>query len=394
MAEQISILLADDSYQVRQSIKAMLSLESDQFLVVGEAATGEQAVAMAASLKPDVILMDINMPEMDGLTATEQIMAKATPGIVIISVQGEQEYIRRAMQAGASDYLVKPFTWPTLVQAIRTAAGRTRPVPAPAGPTTDGRPRGKVITVFSTKGGVGKTTVAANLACAIAQQTKRSVAAVDLDLEFGSLGSVIGVRPSGSILDLYRLDHPIQQGHLQRVMTSGPHAGVSVLCAPPLPHLASEVEGEPATVIDIMEALRRAYDYVVIDTAVNFRPINLQVLELSDLVLLVSLPEIPALDATVRGLDLLRRRVRVTKVQLVLNRADAAMGITLDEIEKGLGMEIAYRIPSDGAVAVGAGNLGVPFVLRRTRSAIVEAMERIGHGVVNGAVIESGRPSA
>lgn len=393
MSERISVLLADDSYQVRQSVKAMLSLEADQFLVVGEAETGRQAVEMVGMLKPDVVLMDINMPELDGLTATEQIMSTCPVGVVMISVQGEQEYFRRAMKVGAADYLVKPFSSSELTQALRSAAGRVRLAPA-TGETDDQEVRlGKVITVFSTKGGVGKTTIAANLACAIAQQTKLKVAAVDLDLEFGSLGTVIGVRPMGTILDLCRLEVPIQAEHVSRVMAKQPQVGVWVLCSPPLPHLASEVEGEGrldrsrSYVAEIIEALRRTYDYVVIDTASNFRETNLHAFDRSDLILLASLPEVPALEATARGLDVLLKRLEYpeARVQLVMNRADAAMGMTLAEIEKSLGMAISHRIPSDGAVAVGAGNLGVPFVLRRTRSAIVEAVEQLCYGVITGA---------
>lgn len=393
MPERISVLLVDDSYQVRQSVKAMLSLEADQFLVVGEAEDGHQALEMTAMLKPDVVLMDVNMPVMDGLTAAERIMATTPVGIVIISVQGEQEYFRRAMKAGAADFLVKPFSSADLTSALRSASDRLRLPPAAAEQNTEEPRTGKVVTVFSTKGGVGKTTLAANLSVAIARQTKLKVAAIDLDLEFGALGTVMGVRPMGTILDLCRLETVISAEHVSRVMVRQPQCSAWVLCAPPLPHLASEVEGDARMdrgrlyVAEIIDALRSSFDYVIIDTSSNFRESNLVAFDKSDLILLATQPEIPALETAAKGLDVLLQRLEYPeqKVQVVLNRSDTAIGLSAADIEKSLGVQIVHQIPSDGATAVNAGNTGAPFVLRRTRSAISDAVDELARSVVIGA---------
>jgi pilus assembly protein CpaE len=374
MSGKIRVLLADDSYLVRQSVKAMLEFESGLFEVVGEAANGLEAVEQAERLKPDVVLMDINMPEMDGITATAKIMEQSPVGVVIISVQGEQDYLRRAMKAGARDYLVKPFTSEELVSALRTAAQRG-PNPAAVAPAPP-RPAGKVITLFSTKGGVGKTTIAANLAAALAEGGKRKVAALDLDLEFGVMATVMGVRPQGSIVDLCRLDGPITPEHVGRILARQSQSGVGVLAAPPLPHLASEVDGDGRAdrgrcyVLEILEALRATHDFVVIDTAVSFREATLVALDKADLILMVTLPEIPALETTAKGLDILLDRLEYPreKVEMVLNRSDTAVGLTTEEIAESLGLPLRHLIPSDGAGVATSVNTGIPMVLRRSKT--------------------------
>lgn len=124
--ERIRVLIADDSPEVRQSIRAMLDLDGG-FAVVGEAGDGQGAVEATRRLQPDVILMDVHMPVLDGISATEAITAVpgATCAVVIVSVQGEPEYLERARRAGARDYLVKPFGFEELVRALRRAAGRS-----------------------------------------------------------------------------------------------------------------------------------------------------------------------------------------------------------------------------------------------------------------------------
>src|SRR5919199_5686421 len=170
--DTIRVLIADDVSETREILEKALYFEKD-ITVVGKAANGREAVQLAKQHQPHVVLMDINMPEMDGIAATEAIMAQV-PGtqVIIMSVQNEQEYLRRAMLAGAREYLIKPPDSDELVRSIRHVAklqvGARRPV-GTAEAAGGGAEQGKIIAVFSPKGGSGCTVVASNLAVALRQ---------------------------------------------------------------------------------------------------------------------------------------------------------------------------------------------------------------------------------
>src|SRR6266540_4055178 len=169
MADQIRILVVDDIPETRDHLTKLLGFESD-IDVIGSAASGREAIQMASKLHPDVVLMDINMPDMDGITATEQLSTTA-PGtaVVMMSVQGEADYLRRSMLAGAREFLVKPFSSDELTASIRQVYIREREKASrfviaaaanpSAGTTRDADP-GSIVALFSPKGGVGRTTVA------------------------------------------------------------------------------------------------------------------------------------------------------------------------------------------------------------------------------------------
>src|SRR5688572_1348450 len=187
--------------------------------VAGTAGGGQEAVNMAKQHRPHVILMDINMPDMDGITATE-IISNTVPEspIIMMSVQGEQDYLRRSMLAGAREFLVKPFSADELINSIRhvhelekVRRARYAPMqqaaaPAPGGPAAaaPGQPaRGKVISFFSPKGGVGRTTIATNLAVALHQVTEKPVVLVDGSLPFGDIAVILNMSPKAkTIADL------------------------------------------------------------------------------------------------------------------------------------------------------------------------------------------------
>ncbi|MBC7324509.1 MAG: response regulator, partial [Moorella sp. (in: Bacteria)] len=206
--ETIKVLIADDIAGTREDIKRLLYFEED-IKVVGEAADGEEALRLTEALHPDVVLMDINMPRMDGIQASELIsMQFPEVAVVIISIQGEQEYLRKAMAAGARDYLVKPFNSSELAETIRRAGTfhKKRQVhftgrPSAGAASQPTRIPGKVIALFSTKGGVGRTTLACNLAIALAHGAGQKVVLADLDLAGGDVAVLLNVPTKGTITE-------------------------------------------------------------------------------------------------------------------------------------------------------------------------------------------------
>jgi pilus assembly protein CpaE len=214
--EIISILLVDDIPETRENIKKLLAFEPD-FKVVGSVGTGREGVSMAKELKPNIIIMDINMPDMDGIQATTLITESVpTAAVIMMSVQNDPDYLRRAMLAGARNFLTKPILPDELYNTIRTVHARNKPIAAQytamATQTpvdmrksvqmegTENRP-GHIIVVYSPQGGVGCTTIATNLASGLMKEGVR-VLLVDADLQFGDIGVFLNLQSQSTMVDL------------------------------------------------------------------------------------------------------------------------------------------------------------------------------------------------
>src|SRR5574339_903539 len=225
--EKIRVLIVDDVTDTRENVKKLLQFESDVD-VVGIARTGKEAIQASQDLKPDVVLMDINMPDMDGIAATEAIRShQSAIQVVILSVQGDQNYMRRAMLAGARDFLTKPPMGDELISAIRRAgemaqmekskAARVQQVaPVAGGIGTSagfGGPRGKIVVVYSPKGGTGCTTLAVNLALTL-NNSDTQVALVDGNLQFGDVAVFVNEQGKNTIVDLAPRAEEIGRAHV------------------------------------------------------------------------------------------------------------------------------------------------------------------------------------
>ncbi|MGE5553697.1 MAG: AAA family ATPase [Betaproteobacteria bacterium] len=374
MSKKITVLVVDDSAEARENIDKLLRFD-EEIEVVGEAENGLAALAKAKELHPDVILMDINMPVMDGITATERLSVEVPEsGIVMISVQGEAEYLRKAMTAGAREYLVKPFAGDDLANAIKKVAelqGKLRRARQTEAATVA---EGKVIAVFSPKGGVGKTTLAANLAVAMAKEVKAQVALVDLDLQFGNVGVLMDIAPPRTIADLVRektIDADIVSSYLV-----DHQSGVKILPAPFRPEQADMVTG--AHVSQILSALRRMVNYIIVDTPQAFTETTLAVLDQADPILLLATLELPAVKNVKLSLDVMASlKYPPEKIRLVLNRYSDEIGIPRETLERSLHFPVSARIPSDGRTVVASLNNGIPFYLTNPKSKVAQAVREL-----------------
>jgi len=295
MADQIRVLIVDDIPETRDHLTKLLGFESD-IEVVGSAASGAEAIELAVKLNPDVVLMDINMPDMDGIAATEQLASHAPrTAVVMMSVQGEADYLRRSMLAGAREFLVKPFSSDELTASIRQVSLRERAklsrmaVAAPAAsangirPKDTGREPGQVIAVFSPKGGVGRTTVAVNLAVAAATDLGKKVVLVDGSFQFGDVGVLLNLNPKNkSIADLVPELAAGEPESLDTFVITH-SAGIRVLLAPPSPEMAEHITA--SAVKKVLEGLRREADVVIVDCAAYFNDTTLAILDSADVIL-------------------------------------------------------------------------------------------------------------
>ena len=334
--------------------------------------------------------MDINMPDMDGIAATEKL-ATAAPlcSVIMMSVQGEADYLRRSMLAGAREFLVKPFSSDELNASIRQVYAREReklsrmaPVAAPAGAApAQGREPGQVIAVFSPKGGVGRTTVAVNLAVAAATDLNKKVVLVDASFQFGDVGVLLNLNPKGkSIADLLpELEAGEPESLDTFVVTHS--AGFRVLLAPPSPETAELIT--PAAVRKVIEKLRYEADVVIVDCAAFFNDTTLGILDMADTILTMLSLEITSIKNMRLFLEVADQLgYEKGKVRLVLNRGDSALGIRVTDVEQSIGRKVNDTITSDGRSVVYALNRGVPFYLSNKDAQVSQDILRLAKAVI------------
>lgn len=380
MAEQgkIRVLIVDDIAETRDNLEKLLFFEKD-IEVVAKAGTGREAVAMAKQYQPDVVLMDINMPDMDGITATEALLSQVpTTQVIMMSVQGEQDYLRRSMLAGAREFLIKPISAEDLYNAIRhvyrlqTTQRRYVPAgPADQGPGGDGGgAQGQIIAVFSPKGGVGTSAIAANLAVALRQLTNKKVALVDGNLIFGDLGVIMNLVSTKTIADLANRINELDRDLLNDVLMT--HTSqVKVLLAPPNPQTGELVTADHLRMI--LELMRQEFDYVVVDTQSSFQDRALAVLDLADRIVALMTLEMPCIKNIKLFLevaDLLEYPAE--KTVLVLNKADNRLGIRVENVEENIQHKVALQIgnaPQEMTLAI---NQGVPLVIDKRHHQIAK----------------------
>ncbi|MCX6071856.1 MAG: response regulator [Chloroflexi bacterium] len=371
----IRVLIVDDSAEMRENVKKLLQFEAD-IEVVGVARSGQEGIQMAAEAKPHIALMDINMPDMDGITATEGVIAVAPfCQVIILSVQSEADYMRRAMMAGARDFIPKPPSSDELIKTIRHLGERAKGeeekakavvypsggISIPGRPNT-GRLAGKILSVYSAKGGVGCTTLATNLAVGL-HTSETPTVLVDTNLQFGDVSVFLNLQVKNSIADLASRADELDREYSDEVLIAH-STGMRVLAAPPRPEMADEVHADD--VRKVLQYLKGHYAYVVVDTHSTMDDVTLAVLETSDLLIAVATPEIPAIKDARLLFDLMGAlEIPKDRVFFVMNKVDrrTAGGITPEAVTENLRRPVDGEIPLDEKATTLSINRGVPLIL-------------------------------
>jgi pilus assembly protein CpaE len=367
---KLRIMVVDDSAETREYLRKLLQFE-DHIEVVGMAANGQDAIELAREVHPDLILMDINMPVMDGISAAE-IIFRDMPAVrvVMMSVQSEMAYLRRAMQVGAREFLIKPFTHQELINTLgevgslaRTSFEETARAPVLEQPATvEGAvQQGSLVAVFSPRGGAGCSTLALNLAVTLAGERKANVVLLDGNLRFGALDVMLNLQATRSIVDLAE---SVGDGDPELLNAATlPHStGIRLLAAPPRPEDADMVSTQHLQ--EIVSLSQRSFDYVVADLGSDLDDRTLTFMDAADCIFVLLTPDIPAVKNVGSYLDVaIGLGYDADKVILVLNRANPRGGIDASAIQRHLNYPVVATIPNSPRVVQAAINRGVPLII-------------------------------
>jgi pilus assembly protein CpaE len=383
--KEVTLLIADDSQEMRETLKTLLTF-NELIRVVGEASDGEEAVEKVAQLHPDLVLMDINMPKMDGLKATEAIAIKSPQtGVIIISVQEEVEYMRRAMSAGAREYLVKPFDSDELFKTINNVIEkemirRNSMGDLAAAQTTSSR--GQIVSVFSPKGGVGKSVLAVNLATELRKLSESKILLIDLNLEFGDVALLLNVNATSTIVNIAQSGiQSIDIEYLKSNIITAP-GGLHILAAPLKPEYAEVVT--PGVVQKVLELAGELFDYIIVDTSSTFKSEILAALDMSGIILLVFGGDFLSLKNTSLALSVMASlNYSMDKVKTVLNRYYTQPSTKILDIEKGLKKRIDYQLPGDHELVLNSINRGQPFVDTNPSSELSKTIRTICEDILH-----------
>ena len=376
--EKINVVVVDDIDESREMILRMLQFDTT-IEVVGTGRTGVEAIESAQKLKPDVIVMDINMPDMDGITATETIRKKVPHiQVVVLSVQNDANYMRKAMLAGARDFLTKPPMIDELTAAIRRAGdlaheeklkaasvfqgtGMTGPLSPQMMMRIPMMNFGKIICVYSPKGGTGCTTIATNLSVGLKNQDNK-VAIIDANLLYGNVAVFLNEHGKNSILDLVDRANDLDAEIIEDVMVENKQTGLHMMPSPKDPELNELHKGE--AVSKVLNYLKQMYNFIIIDTTSYLTEVVQTCLDVADYIILVTTQDIPAIKTTNQFLSLADASgISRDKILFIMNRYDKRIAISPERVGESLKQPILVAIPFEERIITSAMNRGVPFMV-------------------------------
>jgi pilus assembly protein CpaE len=292
-----------------------------------------------------------------------------TPILLVASGEASA-LLEEALDADVADVLLLPQLTENVAFAIRKAAHARRQLP-----TTPSARQGRIVTVFSPKGGTGKTVIATNLAAAVAKQQGKRVLLLDLDLQFGDAAIMLGVEPEKTIYDLVVAPGELDSEKLAGYVTK--HVcGLDMVPAPLRPEDAELVT--EAKLGRLLEVARETYDIIVVDTSPFFHGPMLATLDRTDELLMICGLDVPTLKnvrLSLQTLELLS--FPQTRVRFVLNRADSKVGLKRREVETALGVKMNVEVPSERSVPLSV-NRGDPAVLSDPGCDFARSMRELG----------------
>lgn len=367
---------------------AQLASEADESGAAQTCANVSALRQRITSGRPGVIVFGPGMSDPAGLGEIERItLSHPELAAILVSEELSAELFKRALRSGARDVLGAPVEPGALRESVeRVSRTLSTASTVPVSPVAEPGPeRGRAITVWSTKGGAGRSVVATNLAVSLAQRSEQPVALIDADLAFGDVAILLRLTSSHTVMDAVSALDRADGQLLQSMMVRHEPSGLLVLPAPVEPFLAEHVTG--ADMVRIVEILLSFCSFVVVDTPAQLSDVVVSLVEHSDEVVVVASMDVPNIKNVKLGLQTLRMLgVPESKLRLAVNRATSKVKLEVSDVERTLGLKAEALIPSDIAVPQTV-NKGKPVVLDEPGSEVARAFEAL-------AALFTGEPSA
>lgn len=375
----INVMLISKQEAFLDNMRQLITAEDIN--IAGDAPGGALAMEKIENIAPDVLIINSGRNDNEALNLAERI-TQNRPRIFVVLVMEELtvEGLQAANAAGVHNVIALPSSSKEICDYIHMVYTAETNRLSALNENSQVTWMSKCITVFSSKDGLGKTSLATNLAVKLAEH-RRKVVLVDLDLEFGDVHTFMDINPKDTISELAQDFYAPTIDAIRSYMTVHP-SGVHVLCAPKSPEYADVVSAE--CVSTILSLLRSYYDFVIIDTASNFSDVTLTAIEASSTVFMMTGMDISTLKNSKLALSVLESLKQNTKVRVVVNRAIESSSISLDDVSRVVEAPLAAYIPNDYNVAVSALNRGEPFVHSFPKSKLASCVSKLVDTLIAG----------
>lgn len=382
MKDNVRVLVVDQDFESRAELQK--GLVKARFIVVGGVGYGAEALSLASEVKPHVVCVAVEEPTARALQTIESLssLLRESP-IIAYSSLDDSESVRRAVLAGARDYLTRPVKIEQAVESIERALRRQEERNGTPGEQASAASRpagGMIITVFGAKGGIGKSTLATNLATALVRMEAGTAVIVDADPIFGDVAMMMDVRPDKSLLDITEHIDEVNRDTVGKYLLQHP-TGVSILSAPMEP---TDWRKVPAEAFDkVLTVLRQTHDFVILDTPATMTDLVAVALEKATVILLMTSLDISSIKGTKQALRLLNSTsLAAGKIKLVLNLTSADHPVSEADVTKAVQQEVFWSLPYDEEV-VASAQAGHSVVVAKPESVVSQ-------GIVQMAALLSG----
>jgi len=387
--EHLNVIIITSDLQLANKLENLVHL-IDGVVFIDHFNNAEHALERIREGDIDIVISDLELPDINGVKLTE-IIRRDFPNTQVIVISKEEDYntMLAVMRNGAADFLTHEANLEELSVAIMRAQdlatstrGAGQPYPQVDTKKTSGVAEGadsslgKIITVYSPKGGTGVTTLAINLAIALRGE-ESEVGLVDTSVQFGDVPILLNELPSFSVLDLVSRVHVLDPRIVEGSMLFHKSSGLYILAAPPKPELAEKVVGRDIS--QILEFMRSMFSFVVVNTSTYITEPCLAALDSGDVVLLITTQEVSAVRNTRLFFELCDGLgIQKDKIFLVINRYNEKIKITSEQISESVEHPVFATVPLDEPNALQAANLGIPFTLQAKETEIAQSVKSLG----------------